>query len=194
MVINNNSAQQMVDDALVRLERSRAMLQRAVTALPLELRQTRPAPAEWSAAEVLEHLGLVEGAITRMLARVSANVPDDPAPNNPLDLKLVVDRSRRVETGPPSRPTRGLAAEQGWQALQETRQQLLALIAAVDPAIWSRVRAQHFAFGLLDGLDWIRFVAGHEERHAAQIDDIASQLIRRGAASQHDERDTRDSS
>lgn len=192
MVVNNN--EEVRDDPVALLERSRTALQRALNAVPVEQRQSRPAQDAWSAAEVLEHLTLVEGAITRLLTRASASVPDDPPPNNPLDLKLVVDRGRRIETGSPSRPTRGLNAEQGWQMLHEIRQQLLALITSVDPAIWSRVRAQHFAFGLLDGLDWIRFVAGHEERHAAQIADIASQLIRRGVASQQDVKDPRESS
>jgi len=38
----------------------RAELRRAVDAVPVERRELRPAPDRWSAAEVLEHLAIVE--------------------------------------------------------------------------------------------------------------------------------------
>ena len=47
-------------EVLSRLDGARAALRGALDAIPAPLQRQRPAPDRWSAAEVLEHLTLVE--------------------------------------------------------------------------------------------------------------------------------------
>ena len=47
-------------EVLSRLDQSRSALRDAVDAIPAAMQRQRPAPDRWSAAEVIEHLTLVE--------------------------------------------------------------------------------------------------------------------------------------
>jgi len=153
------------------LDAARDALRRAVGAVQPERRGERPASDRWSVSEILEHLNLVETAVTGMLAHAIED-PSSSASHEgakPLDLAGVLDRTRRIETIDRARPARGLDWRQAWNELTETRKGLVRVVSSTDAATLRGVRAPHFVFGLLDGLDWVRFVAGHEERHAAQI-------------------------
>ena len=168
--------------ALARLQVSRSALARALAGVPSDRRQERPSPERWSAAEVLEHQARVEGSVTRLLARGAQAPPSEPSsPAVPLDEETVADRSRRIETTEKARPTRGLAAEATWEELTAARERLLEVVGALDDATLGRVRAPHFVFGVLDGVGWLRFLAGHEERHAGQIEEAAGALAARGS-------------
>jgi len=157
------------------LDSARDALRRAVGAVQPERRGERPAPERWSVSEILEHLNLVESAVTSMLTRAI----DDPSASQtggdtePLDEARLLDRTRRIETIDRARPFRGLDWRQAWNELTETRRELVGVVSSTDAATLRRVRAPHFVFGNLDGLDWVRFLAGHEERHAAQILEVA---------------------
>ncbi len=157
------------------LDSARDVLRRAVGTVAAERRGQRPAPERWSVAEILEHLHLVESAVARMLSRAVAELPAVPPLDevSPLDRASVVDRTRRLETIDRARPTGELEWRQAWDELTETRGELVRVLTSTDAATLRRVRAPHFVFGTLDGLGWVRFVAGHEERHAAQILEIS---------------------
>jgi hypothetical protein len=160
---------------LIGLQSAREGLRLAVEKVRADARDERPAPERWSVAEILEHLALVEGSVTRMLGRVVADpaAADLPGDVSALDLQALVDRSRPVETTESSIPTGGLTWRQAWDQLTERRAELIRVITSTEGIVLHRVRAPHFVFGLLDGVDWIRFVEGHEERHTAQILEIA---------------------
>jgi DnaJ-domain-containing protein 1 len=66
-------------------------------------------------------------------------------------------------------PTRGLAWSRAWEELERAREELLRVIRSSDARVWLDVRAPHSVFGVLSGVDWLRIVGAHEERHAAQI-------------------------
>src|SRR5512134_285200 len=69
-------------EVLSRLDGARTALRGAIDAIPAPLQRQRPAPDRWSAAEVLEHLTLVErifgGRIVKALdaARSSGLAPE----------------------------------------------------------------------------------------------------------------------
>lgn len=161
-------------DAITSLDRSRAVLRDAIETVPGERRQERPSASAWSVAEVLEHLDLVERGISRLLQRSAAKVrPDAERVPSRLKLDLLTDRGVRIESVAAALPTGRLTQVQAWRALQQSRLDLLHIIQSVEPRVWASVSAPHFALGLLSGVDWIRFVGGHEERHAAQIREAA---------------------
>lgn len=164
-----------VRSRLIGLQSAREGLRHAVEVVPAEAREKRPGAERWSVAEILEHLGLVEGSVTRLIGRLAANgdTADLPGEVSPLDMAALMDRSQRIDTIDSALPSGALTWRQAWDELTERRKELLRLITSVDGIVLHRVRAPHFVFGLLDGVDWVRFVEGHEARHTAQILEIA---------------------
>lgn len=168
------------DDPTVRtrltgLQSAREALRHAVEAVPSDAREVSPEAERWSVAEILEHLSLVERSVTRLLGRLaaSADTGDLPGEVSPLDLAALVDRSRPIEAVESTLPGGALTWRQAWDELTDTRRELIRLITSVEGIVLHRVRAPHSVFGLLDGVDWVRFVEGHEVRHTAQILEIA---------------------
>ena len=53
--------------------------------------------------------------------------------------------------------------------LKESRAALLAFVERVGEEEFRRNLLPHFILGRFHGLDWFRFIAGHEERHLGQI-------------------------
>jgi len=157
------------------LDYARDLLRRAVGAVQPERRGDRPAPERWSVSEILEHLNLVETAVIHMLVRAieDPSASESVGEAEPLDEARVLDRTRRIETIDRAQPGRGLHWRQAWDELTRTRKELVRLVSSTDGATLRRVRSPHFVFGTLDGFDWVRFLASHEERHAAQILEMA---------------------
>lgn len=150
--------------------------------MPADARARRPAPDRWSVAEVLEHLGLVEGRVVGLLGQLlqAAPMADEStrASVTPLDRTTLRDRSRRVDAPAPIQPTGTVGADEAWTTLERTRAQLLALLdtAEADTRDLAQISRQHPALGTLDGYQWVASVGGHEERHTLQIVEIGEAL------------------
>lgn len=160
----------------------RERLRAAVDSIPVDARQTRPAPDRWSVAEVLEHLSLVEGRVGMLLGSF---VPDAPrleagvtGTATALDRTGLRNRSTRVDAPAPIQPTGSLNASDAWAALERTRQQLLMVLDRIEAehVDLSKVSRPHPVLGPLDGYQWIEAAGGHEERHTLQIVEIAGAL------------------
>jgi hypothetical protein len=159
------------------LDQTRAELLATWAAIDPDDRERRPAPDQWSPAELLEHLRLVEGGSTRLLARRlerarEAGLGPETASGSRLDaldrFGIAAGTARLVapELVTPTGPVRAADAEAG---LAETRAALRALLAAADGLALGEVRATHARFGDLDMYQWLVFLAQHERRHAAQL-------------------------
>jgi hypothetical protein len=169
-------------EVLTLLDSHRAALAEAVAAVPVALRERRPAPGRWSAAEVLEHLAIVEGGITQLLhAQVGAarsaglGVERDTSPVVPtVPVDRLLDRSAPITASARSQPTGGLGADAAWEALAERRRTLRELVLAADGAALSDVVIPHPILGPLSVYQWLVFIGAHEGRHAGQIREIAT--------------------
>jgi hypothetical protein len=168
------------EQALALLEAVRADLRTAVDAVPVAVRQLRASPDAWSVAEVLEHLAMVEARVARLLVSLAARAAQ--APDIPVerkgrpDLMSVLDRSQRVSSYAPAVPSGRLDWKTALDQLERARANLLDTIATVQHLPLERVSFAHFMLGDLDGHEWIEFVARHEQRHTAQLREIATQL------------------
>jgi hypothetical protein len=173
-----------VDELLEHLAESRRVLADAIALVPPALRQTAPAPGQWSVAQVIEHLVIVETRSTKVIAMLSDGAPvgsatdtDAPAPDaHRLDTTMLLDRSRRVTAPDPLHPTSDVDAADAWRRLGETRAALCAIVVAMNGRRMDRVTRPHPVLGVLNGFQWVGAVAGHEQRHAAQIREIAGAL------------------
>jgi FMN phosphatase YigB (HAD superfamily) len=170
------------------LREARSSLREAVGAVPADLRGTRPGPDRWSVAEVLDHLVRVERTVAGLVrsmaaevraAAVSGDPPGDEASGDDIavrGLRPVLDRGRRVRSADAFQPDGVVGWAEAWAALEGSRATLLAEVEAAAGLPLERANRPHFAIGPLNGREWIVFVARHEERHAAQVREIARSL------------------
>jgi hypothetical protein len=168
--------------------RNRDLLRDALGEVPPDLRERKPAPDRWSAAEVLEHLAIVEASVAALLDRgLRAAQAAGPLPADPDDAPVVwsidaaqlLDRERPREAPRRIRPSEGWTAEQAWQALERSRADLRRVVLAADGLATASIRAPHPFLGELSFHQWVAFVGFHEARHAAQVRAVAAAL--RGA-------------
>ena len=169
------------------LAADRERLREAVDRVPAAARDTRPAPERWSVAEVLEHLALVEGRVGALFGLLLADAPklaDADGVATELDRANLRNRDRRIEAPEAIQPTGTVSAGAAMATLEQTRQQLLALLDRIESerVDLSKVSRQHPVLGPLDGYQWIQAVGGHEERHTMQIVEIASTLSNASAS------------
>lgn len=166
------------------LDARRIELERAVEAVPHELRERRPGPERWSVAEVLEHLSLVEGGIAqRLSAGIAAartaglGAEQSTAPVIPtVDLARVLDRSHRLTASEAQLPRDGLDAAAALAALTAQREALRAAALAADGLALEEVVVPSAVLGPLNAYQWVVFAGGHEARHAQQIREAGSIL------------------
>ncbi|HSJ05508.1 MAG TPA: DinB family protein [Longimicrobiales bacterium] len=170
-----------LDEILPLLDTSRAELHDSIEAVPVPLRDARPAPDRWSVAEVLEHLAIVETGVRRVLLTLARDVAGEVrepggAPRPGMDLRGLVDRTMRVASLAQAVPSRGLPWQAAREELNRSRAELLAVIASVRHRPIERASRPHYLLGALSGIEWIEFVARHEQRHAAQVREIGAYM------------------
>jgi hypothetical protein len=156
------------------LEAGAARLGATLASLPDAHWARRPAPDAWSAAEIVEHLILVEQGIGRLLAERLPGAPDDPDPApDAMESRIRAAMGNRVEirvkSPEPFAPTGRFPTPAALrEAMAATRAATLAL--ARGGAVPFRLRrAPHPRFGPLDGVQWLVFAAAHAERHLEQL-------------------------
>ena len=171
-----------IADLRTTLATDRAALRSAVDRVPAALRQQKPAPDRWSVAEVLEHLGLVEGRVVMFFGPLLQAAPtlgaDTQTGATTLDRTALRNRDNRIAAPAPIQPTGSVSAEDAWTILQETRVRLLAMldVAETERRDLAQVSRPHPVLGPLDGYQWVGAIGGHEERHTLQIHEIADAL------------------
>lgn len=171
-------------ELLQHLDESRLVLREAVDKVPPSLREKSPAVDRWSVAEVLEHLSVVEAAVTRRVSTLLSAAreqglrqeSDTSSVLATFNLTRVLDRSRAVTTSEVGRPKQGLNATAAWAALDDTRAAFRKIVVETDGLALGTIVAPHPLLGPMNLYHWIAFVGGHELRHAAQIREIGSQV------------------
>ncbi len=160
----------------------------AVATVPEQLRDQRPAPGRWSVAEVLEHLSLVERRVATLLsAQVTAarakNVGPDVETSSVVssfsNIERVTDRTNKIVSPEPVRPTGTLDAQASAHALAESRAAMLAALQNADGVALSEIVQAHAVLGPLNMYHWIVALGLHDARHAAQIREAGEILARR---------------
>ena len=172
------------EEVLTHLDEHRAALEAAFADVPVAQRDQRPAPDQWSVAEILDHLAVVEERATGLLAeqieaaRASGLGPErETSPVVPtLSMKRLLDRTRPIVTPDGARPRTGCSAQASWKLLVEQRERLRDLVMSADGLALGEVAAPHPALGSINLYQWLVFIAGHEARHTAQIREAVTAL------------------
>jgi DinB superfamily len=173
-----------IQEVLEYLDTTRSELSNAVDAVPADRRAERPTPGRWSAAEVLEHLNIIEGRVAQMLnGRIAAARAAGVGPEletgsvlETIDRVRVADRSRPVTAPEAVQPQTGVDAANAWSALEQARAGLRTAVLAGDGLALAEIMQPHPALGLINLYQWIVFVGAHEARHTAQVREIAAEF------------------
>jgi len=165
------------------LEAQRATLKVAFDLVPAGRRTTAPATGCWSAAEIIEHLSIVNRRVVVYLSKSLAQArtqglgPEtEESPILPsLGLEGIATRAGRATAPEPTLPT-GIGADEAWNALEQSGAAARQLLLENDGLALGNVPMSHPRFGEKCAYFFFGFLGAHEARHAAQIREMLSRL------------------
>jgi hypothetical protein len=154
-----------------------------IESTPAENFGHRPAGGGWTGTEIIQHLGKVEGSISKLLEQLfakamAAGMPMESKPQSwlhSLDHLNFLDRSRKIEAPERLAPDPTIDLGTSWASLQAARLRLYRAIEGVDGRDLTAVSAPHPIFGPLNGYQWFLSVGKHEERHLSQLQETLSE-------------------
>jgi hypothetical protein len=156
------------------LEASRDAMLKAIEGLTDEQWKWKPAPERWSVAECAEHIAATEAVLPQLLKQMMQAPAAPPPENRPKDedvVRWVRDRGQRFQAPNEIQPSgRYPSREELVKSFTEGRRQLIEYVRTTEDELHSRTQA-HPA-GQLDGYQWILLVAGHTDRHLAQMKEV----------------------
>lgn len=135
----------------------------------------KPAENRWSIKQILEHLYLMEGAITKNIQGQLINGDSVNADDKPIELS--VNRKKKVDAPEFAAPSDEFAtAAELKQKLASTHQELMDLAETSDEKLLAERGFPHPVFKQLSLKQWIPFVGYHELRHIEQIKEVKAEL------------------
>ena len=172
------------EEVLNYLDAQRSELRAAIDSVPAEARNKQPGDNQWSVAQVLDHLTIVD---KRVAAGVGKWIADARATGLGQETETtsvaatipnekIVDRSRKVQAPEEIRPRTDVDAETAWSELEQARAKLRAAFLTGDGLALEQVVQPHPVLGPINIYQWMLFCASHEARHTLQIREIAQQL------------------
>jgi hypothetical protein len=136
----------------------------------------KPAPEQWSIAEVLEHVVLIETRIHDLIGKMPEAPEAEPDRDDQrIDGFILANlhrRSRKVQAPPNLLPARRWSPAEMLEQFSKSRGKTLELLAEA-PALRGHV-FPHPLFGPWDGYQWLLALAGHTARHTDQILELKS--------------------
>ena len=163
---------------LKRLDAVHERLGNTVNAVDPALLSRRPAENEWSVAEVIEHLCLVEGAVMGYLESKLEKPPDKVGFLAKLKpMRIVSLRFKRLQAPERVRPSENLPPmAELLEKYDQLREKTKKICSEAGQARLGQIRFKHPYFGDMDGAAAVSMVAFHEQRHLKQIREILKKL------------------
>ena len=164
-------------DAVAELEASCLRLLGALEGLSEDEWRSRPAPDRWSIAECAEHITAAElpfakFAAVSLTAEPSVEERREIRSKDDFVRRFLRDRSQRGEAPERIRPKGRFATrEDTVRTFEERRAANLAYVRETSDPLRDRFAPHPFA-GMIDGYQWVLFLAAHTDRHADQIEEI----------------------
>ncbi len=162
---------------LQRLDSVHQKLLGTVSQLEPELYSRRPAEGEWSVAEIVHHLCLVEDRVTKELEGAIARAPQRVGffrrlmPTSIVSVRLI-----RVKAPKDMRPLNAPAKEVAIEDFDRARQSLKTLCATHGNDRFRNLVFKHPFLGEIDGVATVSFIGYHEQRHYKQIREVLRKL------------------
>jgi DinB superfamily len=151
---------------------------RAADSLAAEQWNKKPDAEQWSAAELVAHLVMVERAIIGGAEGITRKRPK-PIPflkRLHFPLWLVESRIIRRKSPIPLDPSPLSTKEEMLGELRVARERTLAFLEKTSERDLSAYRWPHAFLGMLNLYEWFEMIASHQIRHTKQMREIAARL------------------
>ena len=163
--------------ALKRLDSFREDLLQTIEPLDPLLFSQRPSDNEWSVAEIVQHLGLVEARVTKELEAAVAREPRRVGLLRQLIPTYIVSvRLLRVKAPKAMNPVAVVEKDEAIKNIEQVRRALKAFCDTHDANRLRNVTFKHPFLGNISGLATISFLGYHEQRHLKQIREALKKL------------------
>jgi len=162
---------------LQRLDTIHQKLLTTISTLEPDVYSRRPSEGEWSVAENVHHLCLVEDRVIKELEGALARPPRRLGffrrlmPTSIVSVRLV-----RVKAPKAMNPLDAPSKDRAIENFARTRNNLKALCATYDRERLRQLVFKHPFLGEIDGVATISFVGYHELRHYKQIREVLRKL------------------
>ena len=159
---------------------------RAADSVSFRQWNTKPGAEEWSTAEVVAHLVMVERAIIGGADRITQKKPQKVPffKRFHLPLWLVEARLIRRKTPLPLDPALLGDKETMLADLRDARERTLSFLEETESRDLSGYCWPHLFLGMLNVYEWFDMIAAHQLRHAKQVKEIVEHLPKVGENSQ----------
>ena len=163
--------------SLRRLDSVHQRLIDTVSPLEAALFSRRPAADEWSVAEIVQHLYLVEERVIKDLKRAIASEPQTVGfLKRLIPTAIVSSRLLRVKAPKAVNPVAVVEKDEAIQNYNRARTSLKQLYASHGPDRFRKLVFKHPFLGNIDGIATVSFVGYHEQRHYKQIREVLKKL------------------
>ena len=174
--MNYNSVAEIYDS----IDATRERLYQRAESLSEEQSSFRPTPEVWSAANIIEHLSIIEGQMTKLIgmmlhkAESDGHLRDETQAFAPVSLAEFAEQARTQKFTAPEtmRPGGEMSLADSMARLRQSRDSLRALLPRIEKIDGTVPQYPHPAFGPLNLYQWLAFIGAHEERHLRQLDKL----------------------
>ena len=141
----------------------------------------KPASNVWSVGEVSEHITLSEDLLYSIVQKTLLAPPDDEKAktlvgNEKQLLVSVMDRSVKAQAPEVIQPAGRFATKKELiEAFKIARDKTINYVKTTQDPLKNHV-ARHPAFGELTTYQWLVFIAGHANRHVAQLEEVKTNI------------------
>jgi len=166
------------------LDQTRTELRAAVDSIPPPARNTRPAPDQWSVAQILDHLAIAHSRVADVVskwiaeARAEGLGPDTATTTvlGTIPTERILDRTQKVPAPERLVPRSEVDSETAWSDLEQAREKLRDAFLTGDGLALDQVIQRHPVLGPINMYQWVLFNGSHEARHTLQVREIATAL------------------
>ena len=163
--------------ALKRLDTIHEKLISSVSTLEPAVYSRQPAEGEWSVAEIVHHLCLVEARVIKELESAIARAPRRVSFHRRLiPTAIVSSRLIRVKAPKAMNPLDAPARDAALESFDRTRMNLKTLCATHGHDRFRNLVFKHPILGEIDGVATVSFIGYHEKRHYKQIREVLRKL------------------
>ncbi|MBZ5579386.1 MAG: DinB family protein [Acidobacteriia bacterium] len=159
------------------LENSRQELTSAASSLSDQHAAISPEAGRWSVLQCMEHVTFVEGRFLGWLEQAKhLETPTVDKDKEARMAAMVTDRSFRAEAPEAARPTgRFTSVAQALDEFNDARTRTIRFTEERSGDLYS-IEVVHPRFGPMNGAEFVRIIAGHAQRHAAQIREVRAAI------------------
>jgi hypothetical protein len=159
------------------VEEKRKELLQSFAGVPSDRLTQHPSDGTWSVAEILDHLGIVESGIARLIAKRAGRAREQGLGEEKSTESVLAtfDQHRakldgmKMESPETVRPHTNADLKDAINGLETSRGSLRAAVVAANGLSLGEIKHIHPLLGELDLYQWLIFLGQHEVRHTRQI-------------------------